>query len=236
MSANFQIRCATCGSNLHTTMYCDKVPMSTDTPRTDAEAFEWRGLQVVHMSEAPFVRADFARTLEHELLSEQAALVAKDAEIAVERERTATQEHFKDVAYKLMDYWKARAEKARDGTGLLKRCIQNAHDAIDASGILMPREKTHQCLIQRIKSIAARHDEAAAQLAAARLDTERLDWLENGGVSFDYDPGFPAVGFDGNYGPEPGQPPFWGAHINQKGLAMAATLRAAIDAARKGTK
>lgn len=147
--------------------------------------------------------------LRYRLGTAQAQLAAKDAEIDL---LTQLREH--DVSH-----WKARAEKAEA-------------DVRETYRAWLGRDYQHLELPAAIGKMRA---DLERELAAARLDTERLDWLENGGVSFDYDPGFPAVGFDGNYGPEPGQPPFWGAHINQKGLAMAATLRAAIDAARKDT-
>jgi chromosome segregation ATPase len=167
-------------------------PTSTPTPRTDEAVRLYRFLGKGPLElEGRF--ADFARSLECELAAAKAECkrlkfalveweakergwskaVEKDAaeltRLRAEVERwqgiaaTCSQEreHNANEAGRL----RAEVERLNEQCETNKRSISNAHTAIDESGILPPRDKTHQGLTPRVKSIIARAEKAEAELA-----------------------------------------------------------------------
>jgi hypothetical protein len=177
-------------------MNSDTQPNPAATPRTDMfvddhlhawPRWDWQD----HAS----AFANWARDLERELTSAQAALAAKDAEIARLKADGAASA-FVDMAI--------RAEKAEAKL----RC---ADDVLTRNGIPVGSTPGDELVINLIKLFSER-DQLRAELAAAKKDTERLDWLSDNpihDIGFGQAPG--TIMFNGE--------PFW-------------SLRAAIDAAR----
>jgi hypothetical protein len=73
----------------------------------------------------------------------------------------------------------SKVERLNEQCETNKRSILNAHTAIDESGILLPRDKTHQGLTPRVKSIIARAKKAEAELISLRAEVRqaRKAWL-----------------------------------------------------------
>jgi predicted RNase H-like nuclease (RuvC/YqgF family) len=80
---------------------------------------------------------------------------------------------------KQRDNLRAEVERLTEQCETNKRSISNAHTAIDESGILPPRDKTHQGLTPRVKSIIARAKKAEAELISLRAEVRqaRKAWL-----------------------------------------------------------
>jgi hypothetical protein len=115
---------------------------------------------------------EHARTLERELAEATAEAshymaVAQKAtdELIFFRADNLKAHQMTCVAGLERDRLRAEVERLNEQCETNKRSISNAHTAIDESGILPPRDKTHQGLTPRVKSIIARAEKAEADNA-----------------------------------------------------------------------
>ena len=185
------------------------VPTPAPTPRTDASLKSRNHLPNWFDD---VVAADFARTLERELTSAQAALAAKDREIENLVWNLAGCDTLAIGYAKPGEFSKELARPALHSVSKLRAEVEHikawanakADEAQDLRATLLARE--------------GELDELQRQLAEAGKDKERIDWLENQGhlIARQYRDGWH---FDASNGA-------W-VCVN------ATTLRAAIDSARE---
>jgi hypothetical protein len=157
-------------------------PTTSDTPRTEAECIQIYQEDVTECSSAiEYVPASVAHTLERELAEATAEAshymaVAQKAtdELIFFRADNLKAHQMTCVAGLERDRLRAEVERLNEQCETNKRSISNAHTAIDESGILPPRDKTHQGLTPRVKSIIARAEKAEAALAEAKLERETI--------------------------------------------------------------
>jgi len=193
------------------------------TPRTDRECDDYAG-PLCWIGGTQFIPADFARTLERELTSAQAALAAKDAEIARRKAQldmwtSAAMDGNAAIAQLTARAEKAEAELQKTQTDLAKQLEWGNRAEAERNQLRAEVQQLHEAnrgLSKDNGTLALTVGKLRAELAAAKLDTERLASAADE-VLRDY-----IIGKRVEAG-----------HPCPENLVICRELRAAIDAARK---